>query len=70
MTTPALVPLTVAARELGIGRNVAYQLAKEKGELVPGLPVLRVQGLLKVTRSQLDAFVANGVQRTPAEASA
>ena len=50
---PALVPITEAAKELGIGRDLAYRLARETGELLPGLPVLRIGSLLKVTRAQL-----------------
>jgi hypothetical protein len=37
-----------AARLLGIGRTLGMRLARERGELTPGVPVLRVGRLLKV----------------------
>lgn len=55
---PALVPLDAARAELGIGRTTAYLLAKEHGELVPGVPVFRIRGTWKVNRAQLDRFKA------------
>ncbi len=42
-----------AARLLGIGRTLAYQLARERGELTPGVAVLRVGRLLRVPTYQL-----------------
>ena len=56
---PALVPLTEAARVLGIGRTTAYKLAKS-GQLCPGLPVFRIAGL-KVCRAQLDKIRTEGI---------
>lgn len=67
MTGPALIPLDAARLELGIGRNVAYLLAKEQGELAPGVPVFRIRGCWKVNRAQLDRFKA-GVDRTAVSA--
>jgi hypothetical protein len=64
--TPALVPLDKARLELGIGRNVAYLLAKEQGELAPGVPVFRIRGTWKVSRAQLDRFIAGEPARVSA----
>ena len=63
---PALVPLTEAARVLGIGRTTAYELAKT-GWLCPGLPVFPIAGL-KVCKAQLDKIRSEGI--TPATAGA
>ncbi len=65
MTAPALVPLNDARTELGLGLTTAYKLAKEAGELVPGVPVFRIRGTWKVSRAQLDRFIAGDI-RVPA----
>lgn len=54
----ALVPLDEARSELGIGRTTAYLLAKERGELHPGLPLFRIRGRWYANRAQLDRFKA------------
>jgi hypothetical protein len=56
VTGPALVPLDAARAELGIGRTTAYLLAKEAGELAPGLPLFRIRGRWYANRAQLDRF--------------
>lgn len=58
MTAPALVPLDEARAELGIGRTTAYLLAKEQGELLPGLPLFRIRGRWYANRAQLDRIIA------------
>lgn len=46
-----------ACDALGIGRTLGYQLARERGELAEGVPVLRVGRMLKVpTRPLLAAL--------------
>ncbi len=62
MTGPALVPLDQARTELGIGRTTAYLLAKERCELMPGLPVFRIRGSWKVSRAQLDRIIRGEVR--------
>ena len=63
---PALVPLTEAARVLGIGRTTAYALAKT-GWLIPGaVPVFHIAGW-KVCRAQLERVLHEGI--TPAGAA-
>lgn len=62
MTGPALVPLDEARSELGLGLTTAYKLAKEAGELAPGVPVFRIRGTWKVNRAQLDRFIAGAVR--------
>lgn len=57
----ALVPLDHARKELGIGRSSAYMLARDKGELMMGLPVFRIGGVWKVSRAQLDRIVAGDI---------
>ncbi len=39
---PATVSVAEAARLLGVGRTLGYQLARCRGELAPGVPVVRV----------------------------
>lgn len=36
------IDLTTAARAAGIGRGLAYRLANEGSELLPGVPIWRV----------------------------
>jgi hypothetical protein len=38
----ATLSVAEAARALGIGRSLAYELARRRGELAPGVPVVRV----------------------------
>ena len=46
-----------ACRALGIGRTLGFQLARERGELCAGVPVIRVGRLWKVpTRSLLNVL--------------
>lgn len=59
---PALVPLLAAAKELGIGESLAYKLADAgRGELLPGLPVIRIGSRLVVSRAQLDRIITEGI---------
>ena len=47
----------VAAAALGIGRTLAYKLARERGELAEGVPVIRVGRMLRVpTKPLLDVL--------------
>ncbi|MCS7257479.1 MAG: hypothetical protein RMJ05_07900 [Thermomicrobium sp.] len=39
---PATVSVAAAARLLGIGRSLAYELARWRGELTPEVPVIRI----------------------------
>ncbi len=39
---PATVSVAEAAQLLGVGRSLAYELARWRGELAPGVPVVRV----------------------------
>ncbi len=39
---PATVSVTHAARLLGVGRTLAYELARWQREIAPGVPVIRV----------------------------
>ncbi|WP_038038050.1 helix-turn-helix domain-containing protein [Thermorudis peleae] len=41
---PATVSVTQAARLLGVGRTLAYELARWQNELAPGVPIVRVGG--------------------------
>jgi hypothetical protein len=43
-----VVDVETAAGVLGVGRTLAFQLARERGELCQGVRVLRVGRLLKV----------------------
>lgn len=51
------VSLEQSAAYLGIGRNTAYTLARRDGELMPGVPVLRIASRWRVPRSKLIAAV-------------
>ncbi len=39
---PATVSVAEAARLLGVGRSLAYEVARWRGELAPGVPIIRV----------------------------
>jgi excisionase family DNA binding protein len=39
---PATLSVAEAARLLGVGRSLAYELARWRGELASGVPVVRV----------------------------
>lgn len=39
---PATISVAQAAHLLGVGRSLAYELARWRGELAPGVPVIRV----------------------------
>ncbi|GBD17673.1 hypothetical protein HRbin27_00157 [bacterium HR27] len=41
---PATLSVAEAARLLGVGRSLAYELSRWRGELAPGVPVVRVGG--------------------------
>lgn len=49
--------LAEAAEELGIHKRTAYDLARDKGYLVPGVRVFKVASLWKVSRPQLERFL-------------
>lgn len=53
--TPPLLEVGEAARYLGVGRKVLYQLI-ERGEIT----VLKAGGLTRVEKKSLDAFRARG----------
>lgn len=63
MTAPALVPLNVAADELGIGRTLAYKLVAT-GQIAAGVPVFRIGSKWMVTRHQLDRLKEQGLGQT------
>ena len=52
----ATVSLAEAAKYLGIGRTTAYEVAKT-GELIPGVPVIRIASRYVVPRAKLIAAV-------------
>lgn len=52
----ATFTLAEAAAYLGIHRNTAYKRA-ESGELMPGVPVLRIGSTYRVPRARLIAAV-------------
>lgn len=56
------VSLVVAARRLGIGKSLAYTLAREDGQLTEGVKVLRFgtssRPVFRVPVAQIDAVVA------------
>lgn len=60
----ALVPLDVARTELGLGRTTAYLLARETGELLPGVPLFRIRGRWYANRAQLERFKAGDIRAT------
>lgn len=39
---PTTVSVAEAAKLLGIGRTLGYELARWRGELAPGIPVIKV----------------------------
>jgi hypothetical protein len=47
----------LAAAACGMGRTLAYRLARETGELCPGVPVLRVGRTFKVPTRPLLAVL-------------
>jgi len=51
-----------AARRIGIGRTTAYRLAREKGELLPGVPVIQVGPRLLVSKARLHAALDDPVR--------
>lgn len=63
--TPALVPLTQAARELGVSKSTLYTMAKSGQLDRMGLPVFSFAGK-KVTRAQLDLIKAQGFNKEEA----
>ena len=52
MALPVSVDLVTAARAIGIGRTLAYQLAKT-GHLIDGVPIIEVGGKFRVNRAHL-----------------
>ncbi|MGA7272301.1 MAG: helix-turn-helix domain-containing protein [Acidimicrobiia bacterium] len=52
----ATVTIPEAARLLGIGRNLAYEIARSEGELA-GVPVLRVGRRLLIPQARLLAVL-------------
>ena len=48
-----VVSVKIACDALGIGRTLGYQLARERGELVEGVKVLRIGRRLRVPTRQL-----------------
>lgn len=49
--------IETACAALGVGRTLGYQLARERGELVEGVRVLRVGRMLKVPTRPLLAVL-------------
>ncbi|MBX6754517.1 MAG: helix-turn-helix domain-containing protein [Thermorudis peleae] len=41
---PATVSVTQAAKLLGVGRTLAYELARWQREIAPGVPIIHVGG--------------------------
>lgn len=64
---PALLDVPEAARVLGIGRSLAYELVR-RGEWPTA--VLRVGRLIKIPSGPLVRLVENGVETATASASA
>lgn len=58
MSEPLLVSVREAARELGVGRDTCYQLAREGR-----LRTVRVGRRVLVPRSELQSFVEREVER-------
>lgn len=58
------VSVEEAAKELGIGRGLAYQSARTTGQIA-GVPVLRVGRRMLIARAALDRVLA-GNARTEA----
>jgi hypothetical protein len=50
----------IACDALNVGRTLGYQLARERGELAEGVPVLRVGRMLKVPTRPLLAALGYG----------
>ncbi|MBN1631070.1 MAG: DNA-binding protein [Thermoleophilia bacterium] len=52
-----VIDVETAAAVIGIGRTLAFQLARERGELCEGVKVLRIGRLLKVPTRPLLAVL-------------
>jgi excisionase family DNA binding protein len=58
---PALLTVVQAARELNIGRTLAYQLtARYLAGEAGGIPAIRIGGCVRVPRRALEEFVVTG----------
>lgn len=56
-TKARAIDIVEAGKQLGIGRSLAYELAK-RGEFP--VRVLRIGRLYRVSQSELDAYLAGG----------
>jgi hypothetical protein len=53
-TKPSTLPFAIGCAVADIGRNMAYEHAKQTGELIPGVPVLRHGRSMKVITADLE----------------
>ena len=70
---PSTLPLLyVADRHLDVGRTVAYQLAEASedndGELVPGIPAIRVGRQWRVPTSRVEAVLGVEIDQADVDA--
>jgi hypothetical protein len=57
-TDPSTVKVAEAARILDCSTSALYELARTTGELVPGIPFVRIGTTLRLPRARLIAYAA------------
>jgi excisionase family DNA binding protein len=66
LPTNATLTIPEAAKLLGIGRNLAYEIARRDGELA-GVPVIRVGRRLLIPYARLLTVLGIDDKRTPTD---